>query len=235
MIRGLDKRVPVVHSIIEEIKRSLIEGGLKLGDKLPAEMDLAERFGVSRNVVREAIKMLVAMGIVEIKRGDGTYIKRNISSNILDPLILNLVLSKGNPQKLLELREMVELGTLYSVIKNVQTEDIVKMEEANRVLEVESEKEQPDAKVIVERDLNFHHALVDASHNELIQEIAKAILEMFFPLVRESLARMGVKQAIKDHKKIIEAIRERNWKKANDRLLAGFEREKKDLKGIVLS
>lgn len=235
MIRALGKRVSVVRSVIEEIKRSLIEGELKLGDKLPAEMNLAERFGVSRNVVREAIKMLVAMGIVEIQRGDGTYIKKSISSNILDPLILKLVLSKGNPQKLLELREMVELGTLYSVIKNVRTEDIVKMEEATRLLEVESEKEQPDAKVIVERDLNFHHALVDASHNELIQEIAKAILEMFFPLVRESLARMGVKQAIKDHKKIIEAIRERNWKKANDRLLAGFEREKKDLKGIVLS
>ncbi len=224
MIRALDRRVSVVYSIIGEIKRSLIEGDLKLGDKLPAETNLAERFGVSRNVVREAIKMLVAMGIVEIQRGDGTYIKKSISSNILDPLILNLVLSKGNPRKLLELREMVELGTLYSVIRNVRTEDIVKMEEANRLLEMESKKEQPDAKVLVDRDLGFHYALINASHNELIQEIAKAILEMFSPLIRESLVRMGLKQAIKDHKKIVEAIIERNWKKANDVLLAGFER-----------
>jgi len=233
MIRALERREPVVSGVISEIKRALISGGIKLGDKLPPEIDLAKKLGVSRNVVREATKMLVAMGIVDIKRGDGTYIKKNISSNILDPLVLKLVLSKGNPQELLELREMVELGTLYSVMKNVRTEDIVKMEEVNRLFEIEFQKEKADVNVMVALDLQFHYALVAASHNDFIQQIATTILGMFTPLIKESLFRMGVKQAISIHKKIIELIREGNWTKASNFLVAAFEREKKDLKGIT--
>ena len=177
--------------------------------------------------------MLVAMGIVEIKRGDGTYIKKNISANILDPLILKLVLSKGNPRELLELREMVELGTLYAVVKNARSEDILKMEEVNSLFDIECQKEKADVNVMVALDLQFHYVLIAASRNDFIRQIATTILEMFAPLIKESLPRMGVKQAPGIHKKIIESIRERSWTKASDFLVAALEREKKDLKGIT--
>ena len=65
-------------------------------------------------------------------------------------------------------------------------------------------------------------------------KIGRAMLEMFIPLIREGLLIMGVENAITEHRKIIEAIKQRNWKKANDVLLAGFEREKRELKGKVL-
>lgn len=128
---------------------------------------------------------------------------------------------------------MVELGTLYSVVKNVKTEDIVKMEEVNRLFEIEFQKEKADVNAMVALDLQFHYVLIAASHNDFIQQIAATILEMSAPLIKESLSRTGVKQGLSIHKKIAESIRQGNWTKASNFLVAALEREKKDLEGIA--
>ena len=91
----------IVDKIMIEIKSSLIQGDLKLGDKLPSERELTEKYGVSRGAVREAVKMLVALGVVEIKRGDGTYITKKVPHSGLNQLIFSLIQEEGTPQELL--------------------------------------------------------------------------------------------------------------------------------------
>jgi len=138
MIVGEPKKLgnekSIVQKLIAEFKNAMINRTLKSGDKLPTEMELARRFSISRNVVREAVKMLVALGVAEIKRGRGTYITKNVSGQVIDPLVFNLLLSGGSAEKLLELREMLELGILEIVLEKVTQEDIQKMERAIALL-----------------------------------------------------------------------------------------------------
>ena len=98
-VRLTDKE-SIVQKIVGEFRNALVTKTLKPGDKMPTEIELARKFFVSRNMVREAIKMLVALGVVEIRRGEGTYVTKNISTPVVDPLIFNLVLSGGAPEVL---------------------------------------------------------------------------------------------------------------------------------------
>jgi len=88
------KEKTVVQKIIDEIRNSLIKEELLPGDKLPSEEQLCKIFSVSRISVREAIKMLSALGVVIIKRGDGTYISKGIDSSVTNSLVFQLILQE---------------------------------------------------------------------------------------------------------------------------------------------
>ena len=79
--------------IIQRITDALISGELKPGDKIPTEVEFSEKLGVSRNAVREAIKVLVAFGVLEIKRSEGTYVVEEFNNKLLKPLMYGLILS----------------------------------------------------------------------------------------------------------------------------------------------
>jgi DNA-binding FadR family transcriptional regulator len=82
----------IVNGVLKRITDSIASGELKPGDKLPTEVEFIEKLGVGRNSVREAIKMLSAMGVLEVKRGNGTYIATKVSPAIFNPLVFSLLL-----------------------------------------------------------------------------------------------------------------------------------------------
>jgi len=88
----------------------LLSKKLKPGDKLPTESEFSQQLGVGRNSLREAIKMLSSFGIIEIKRGLGTFIAKSMSSSVMNPLILGLVFEQGTSIELFELRLLIETG-----------------------------------------------------------------------------------------------------------------------------
>jgi len=213
-----DKR-SVVDKIINEIKNALMRGELKPGGKFPTEKELIERYGVSRGAVREAVKMLVALGVVEIKRGNGTYIARRISPSALNQLIFSLIQKKGTPQELLELREVMEIGVLEVILSKLTEKDIEKMEKAIEKMEKVCRDGIIDKKILSRIDLEFHYAFAEATHNPLIVELFTTILEMFLPTIEDSL-RYNIQiendplKGARIHRKILEALKERNLEKA---------------------
>jgi len=209
----------IVEKIITEIKRALIWGDLKPGGKLPTEKELTERYGISRGAVREAIKMLVALGVVEIKRGNGTYITKNISPSGLNQLIFSLIQKEGTPQELLELREVMELGVLEVILSKVTEKDIEKMERAIEKMAVTYKTGITDRKILSELDLEFHYAFAEATHNPLIIKLFNTVLEMFLPTIEESLRyNIQIKsdplKGVRFHRKILQAIKGKNLEKA---------------------
>jgi len=226
-LRLTDKR-SIVQRIIGEFRNALITKALKPGDKLPAEIELAGKFFVSRNAVREAIKMLVALGAVEIKRGDGTYIAKNISCSVIDPLIFDLLLAGGIPEELLELREMLEIGILEIVLKKVTEEDIYKMEGAIELLEEDCRKGETDREVLKKHDLDFHYAFAGATHNPLVMKVARTIWEMFKASI-EKAVQSRPEDTVERHKMILEAVKERNMEKAKKAIYLSLEKWGKDL------
>lgn len=211
--KRLKDKTSLTQKIINQIRDALINGDLKAGEKLPPEIKLAESFGVSRTAIREAFKMLVALGVAEVKQGNGTYISKNISSTVIDPLIFSLILEDRTPQELLELREMIEIGLLEIVLNKVTDKDIEKMEKAIDDLEQSYQRGETDVEILTKLDLRFHYAFADASHNPSIEKIARTIWEVFTASIKRS-ARF--ERATVHHRRILQAIKEGNRKKARE-------------------
>jgi len=102
------KRGSAVDLVINGIKQMVVTGRVRPGDRLPTEMELAASLSVSRGSVREAMKILSAFGIVDIIRGDGTYVATSMRKTFFGPLFFSLIASKGDAERLVELREMVD-------------------------------------------------------------------------------------------------------------------------------
>ena len=103
----------VVQIIIDRLTGAIIEGELKPGDKIPTEPELAEELQVGRNSVREAIRILVAYGVLEIRRPEGTFVCNGFSTQIINPMIYQVILQKeGSYDDLIGLRKIIENGIM---------------------------------------------------------------------------------------------------------------------------
>ena len=206
----LTDRVSLTQKVVDQIERGLMNGDLKPGDKLPPESVLVEKFSVSRTAIREAFKMLSAIGAVKIKQGSGTFIASGVSTQTLDSLTFALILSQKSPQELLELREMLEIGIMDRVVERAVRKDIEAMKGAIEELEGMGEGENGEA--LCRADLRFHYAFATATHNPLIEKIARTVWAMFAPSITRCMSNRPIKieQAITEHKIIVKAVEERN-------------------------
>lgn len=202
-------RESVSSSIMNMLTNYLLSKELKPGDKLPTESEFAQQLGVGRNSVREAIKMLSSLGIVEIKRGVGTFIAKSISTSIINPLILGLVFEQGTSRELFELRLLIETGAAELVIEKASDEDIEKLEEANRKLREAVESKTDDSRKLLDLDINFHHTLLEITENPLLAKIGKAIYILFFTSI-EKTVKLDPMSGYKNHQLVIDAIKKRS-------------------------
>lgn len=225
----LKDKTSLTQKIINHIKDALINGDLKAGEKLPPEIELGKSFGVSRTVVRESFKMLVALGITEVKQGDGTYIAKNISPTAIDPLIFSLILEDRTPQELLELREMMEVGILEIVLNKVTDKDLEKMEKAIDELEQSYRRGETNVETLTKLDLKFHYAFAKASHNSSIEKIASVIWEVFIASIKKSAQ---FERATVHHRRILAAIKEKNREKAREAICVSLQIWKKHQDGV---
>ncbi|HTP58575.1 MAG TPA: GntR family transcriptional regulator, partial [Spirochaetia bacterium] len=104
------QRASAVDTVIHKIRELVKSGQLKPGDRLPNETELSKAFGTSRGPIREGVKALVALGVLDVRRGDGTYISESSARTAVDQLLFQLLLSKAEQKELRELRSMMELG-----------------------------------------------------------------------------------------------------------------------------
>ena len=205
----------VVQRIVEEIKNSLIAGQLKPGDKLPTEKEFAEEFNVSRTPFREAIKMLIAIGVVEIRRGNGTYIREENSEGVVEPIIFSLLLQKRTPKYLLQLRRLLEAGIIELIINKSDDIDFTKLEKTIEEWEKHSGEANRNKRKLVQYDLSFHYACAEATDNPLVIELTRIVMELLTPSITQSItSRGGIKRSIEHHKAILSAMKKKNIQEA---------------------
>ena len=113
--------------IINRITDALINGSLQPGDKIPTEIEFSERLGVGRNAVREAVKVLVEFGVLEIRRAEGTFVTESFNQNLMNPLIYGLILSKGSMKELLEFKISLWGAVVYMAARNATDEEVAEM------------------------------------------------------------------------------------------------------------
>ena len=122
-------RSSVVQRVIDRLTEAIVSGELKPGDRIPTEMELAEQMGVARNSIREAVKILVYIGVLEIRRADGTFVCDGFSESLIDPMVYGIILNQQNEQELNELRTMIESGVMRLAIEKASDEELAELKE----------------------------------------------------------------------------------------------------------
>ncbi len=202
------KRENVVGDIIEAFKQAIIQGELKPGQRVPSETELREQFGVGRGAIREAMKVLEATGVVNIKQGNGTYIVDEPSPALFNPLAFAIMLEADMGQELLELRSLIQVGYCRLVAIHAMEDDWNKLNEAEGAFKTYARSPQRDVDELTKLDLDFHKALLGATHNPLVIKIGQTVEEIFFASIRATLSKMGdLEWAIESHEQIIKAIK----------------------------
>ena len=187
------------EQIVQQIEESIVKGDLKPGDQLPAERELAQRFGVSRTAVREAVKALREKGLVEAYSGRGTFITDGTSAGRAPiPRSDDQDRPAGRLTHLAEVRAILEPEIAALAATRIQEPELATMREAVAVMDRAGE--DPDA--YIEADLDFHLALAEGAANPLILSLLDSIVGLIartaaanFPSARRSGARADSSQA----------------------------------------
>jgi len=212
--------------IVQQIEESVLKGVLKPGDQLPAERDLALRFGVSRTAVREAVKALREKGLVEAYSGRGTFITDGTSQAIRQSL--GLMVKIGQPSgsnHLAEMRGILEPEIAALAATRVQEPHLILMREAVALMD----RAQEDPEAYIEADLDFHLALAEAADNPLIL----SLLDSIVALLREQRIRIfqvegGPSRGQFHHKRILQAVEQHNPEKARAAMRAHLQQVRED-------
>jgi GntR family transcriptional repressor for pyruvate dehydrogenase complex len=224
------KRQSIVEEIIDLFKGKLINGELKPGDKLPSESQLTEQMGVGRTALREAIKMLSALGVIEVKQGDGSYIVKGASLAAMNPLVFAILLEAGMNLELLELRTLLEVGYCQLASEKASPEDIQLIIEAGKLFEEKATSKIRDSDDLTRADLEFHFSIMNATHNPLVVRISRVVEELFFGSIRTTISRIEGRQwGVDGHRNIISAIQAKDADQIRRSVIMSLDRWSKDL------
>lgn len=201
-----------VDYVVNSLKELLLTQKVKPGDRLPTELELAKLLSVSRGSIREAMKILSAFGIIEIKRGDGTYVSNMDAKVLFDPLLFSLILSKPNFDELKEFRFLLERDVIGLVIKNASDEDIQLLRDAYEEMNALKDQESKSYEKLLDSDLKFHTVLGQICKNRLLEKIYLFIMEYFKPSIAQSLRKHTnfSLESNETHRKVLEAVEKRD-------------------------
>jgi len=200
------------HSIVDDIADGLLEqilsGALKAGAALPPETEIAADVGASRLTVREAIKVLQAHNIVQVRRGIGTFVNVPEQWTSLDAIIRGVAHGIGAgeiPLRLLEARRIVETGAAELAASRHQAVHITAMQ--NSIHLMEARRDLADVAGFTEADIAFHDAVLTASGNPFIPALLNSLMPLLYSTRRETSQIPQIRRhAIEHHRRILEAI-----------------------------
>jgi DNA-binding FadR family transcriptional regulator len=226
-----ESRPSAVLVVIDKIKELLIEKKLSPGEAIPSESALAESLKVGRGSVREALKVLSAYGVVEIKRGDGTYISSASNKRLFDFSLFQILVQEQDYRLLTQVRELLEEGIVKLVIQYATDTDLAALDESMKRFLGELSKPDVSAVAASRLDIEYHRLLGKLSHNSIVENIYSFVIELFTPTINP--IHSGVYET---HRKLHEAIMSRNERIAleqvHEHTLTWIESHKEHLTGI---
>lgn len=196
-----------VDVVLAQIRQLIVEGGLKVGDKLPTERELCERFASSRNTVREAMRMLKAFGVVEVRPKVGATIVDQRMNRAFDLFSFNVTeISRQTFDDIQGFRELIETGSVIQIFAAVTPADLADLREINR--------EMVRAKTVIEaseQDLRFHSRLVAIIGNKSILDIYRIMTPVILRIMQRGKTRRTIEgETYREHQAILDAVERRD-------------------------
>lgn len=211
------EKYSALKTVTNYIENQIVQKALRPGDRVPTETELCQLLNVSRGSVREAIKVLEANGVINIRRGDGTYVSQPEDIPFSVPLTYRILLSEAMPKQILEFREEIELAILRLAVKNADEEDMkaihARQDEFRNCIDMAETDPERLAKV----DGDFHRAVAKAGKNTYLEEIYLFTLEIFLPFISENYIKgQHPSESVKAHQKMIDALDNRSLEMAQE-------------------
>lgn len=204
--------------ILEQIKNLIIDGQLVPGDRFLTEGELTEQFQVSRTSVREALAALSLTGILEIRQGEGIFVKSASPNSVIEPLTFIFLLEKNQLQNVLEVRKALEVEAVGLAAERRDEEDLVHLQS---IIE-QMKRDLPEAKHSEQLDLDFHLTLARASKNPLLNRLMNTVQETMGQTLQVTralwlAATEGTTQRLfEEHNEIYAAIQSQDSHKARN-------------------
>ncbi|MDY0404390.1 FadR/GntR family transcriptional regulator [Virgibacillus sp. 179-BFC.A HS] len=205
----------VTDIIIDRVKT----GELTPGDKLDSVEQLAKNYGVSRSAIREALSGLRAMGLVEMKQGEGTFITSFDASAFSLPAATALIMKRDDIKELAAVRRIIEIGAVALAAASRHAQDLEPMEKALHLMDDAKGKGELGEKA----DLEFHLAIASATHNKMLYNLMSSVSDITLEAMRETrrlvlYSDKGMAQLLKEHQRIFEAIKDRDQQRAQQEM-----------------
>jgi GntR family transcriptional repressor for pyruvate dehydrogenase complex len=193
--------------VIDYVKAMILDGQLNLGDKLPTEREMAETLKLGRYSVREALRIMENMGLIESRQGSGNYLSSNICKNLTQSLSMLLLVKQVDFQEISQLRRAIELHAYRLAIDTVGKYHIDEMK--NTLAKMKGATSKKEA----ELDRTFHYLIIKASENKLMISIMEALSQLcedfIEQVLKQSTAEMKEKFA-QSHFKMLEGLETKN-------------------------
>lgn len=202
----------IVDQIINTLTESIIKGDYKSGSRLPSEFELMEEMQVSRNSLREAMKILSAMGIVEIKRGDGTYICSQVNPTLFDRVVYSMIYDASSSEELLELRQILDEATVQMAVSKITPYEAEKLQSS--IDSMKKACENQNIQEMQQHDMEFHRILIDSCKNVFFIRIMKGVYSIFENSIGETVRLEKIdSKAPEYHQRILDCILAKDYEK----------------------
>ena len=209
----------IYEEIVEQIRRLVTEGSLRAGDKLPSERDLAERLQVSRASVREALSALEMMGLLEVRSGEGTFMREVNIESVVAPLAWVLLKEKNTVSYLLEVRKILEVQAVELAAQRADEDDLAELAEALAMMQKETAENLLGDKA----DHRFHYAIAKSTHNPILIRMIDTISDTMSNSLQAMRAALfqgdTPKRLLREHTGIYEAIKRHDSEAARTGML----------------
>lgn len=199
------------EEIAEQIQQLISGGELKPGDKLLSERELADRLQVSRVSVREAIRSLEMLGFIEIRHGEGTFVRDTTANEVIRPLAMFLAMERGSLLDMFEVRRIFETATAGLAAERASEDEV---EQIGLLLEKMKDRIlHGDPETGEAFDAAYHYAVAEATHNNLLIKLLRTVHEEWSKAVSA-----GSQQLLVDSDKNAQKIMDQH-----DRIFAGIK------------
>jgi GntR family transcriptional repressor for pyruvate dehydrogenase complex len=218
-----NKTTKVYEQVIEQIKSKIKSGEIKKGDRLPSEREMSELIGVSRTSVREAIRALEVVGLVESKQGAGNYIKTNFDNSLFEPLSVMFMLQESSVKEMYDLRETLELECAKLSAKNIEDNELALLTAiVDRMYLAGSEEES------LELDIKFHYLIAKTSRNVLLINMLDVISQLMDEFIQKSRMQIlhegNTKESLLEiHENLLRALKCRDESKVCNAMKEHFD------------
>ena len=203
--------------VAREIEKRVLEGGLKPGDRLPAERELSAQLGVSRASLREAIQTLAARGLLESRQGGGTFVTDRLDAGFASPWEEILRDHPAVHEDVLEFRHMLEGRAAECAARRATVADRERIRQSLEQLETAFAGDDLDAQV--DTDLAFHQSIAEAAHNVIVGHLTASLLRLLRDNLRRNLSELmrvpaARTQLLDQHRAVWRAIEQGNAEQA---------------------
>ncbi|HLO68093.1 MAG TPA: FadR/GntR family transcriptional regulator [Holophaga sp.] len=199
------------EEIAEQIQQLITGGELKPGDKLLSERELADRLQVSRVSVREAIRSLEMLGFIEIRHGEGTFIRDTNADEVIRPLAVFLAMERNSLLDMFEVRRIFETATSALAAERATDDEV---DHIGMLLEKMKDKiRQGDSEGGEAYDAAYHYAVAEATHNSLLIKLLRTVHEEWSKAVSAGSQQLlgdseeNAQRIINQHTRVYEAIK----------------------------